>query len=128
MSEDNELIGMFFIGVLLGTFFFFLILVASNTFNPVERLNIDKDRMVSDYVKLNYPEFENCSIKYKTYNNMDCEYSVNGAEVYCNEGLQPRDSLSIIGNNPDSLVCFEDGLTIKDIFKLRLREEGLIDD
>ena len=128
MNDENELVTMIILGILIGAFLLFLILGLTETFNPVERLNIDKDKLVSDYVKLNYPEFENCSIKYKTSSEIACDYEIYGAEVYCNERLQPRDSLSIMGSNPDNIVCFTDGLNIKKILKLRLREEGLVNE
>ena len=115
----------FFFGLVVGMFFLFLILGIFGVFHTeVHKLNVDEDKLVSDYVKEYYPEFENCTIEYKDCiddNGWTCH---NGVNIYCNE-LDSRDSMKTLKGNPSEIIKFEDGLNIQEIFEMKLKEFDL---
>ena len=122
--EDNWLI--FWITLLLGWFVLMVILLIAGTLDSgIEKFDIDKDKIASDYVKSYYPEFEDCVVEYDPCIKQGfLEICPSGVEVYCNE-LTTRDSMKSLKGEPTKTIIFEKGLTIDKIFEMRLIEEGL---
>ena len=115
----------FFFGLFLGIFILFFILGICGVFNTaVHKLNVDEDKLVSDYVKEYYPEFENCTIEYDGCVDDNEWVCINGANVYCNE-LDSRDSMKSLKGSPNEIIKFEDGLDLKEIFEMKLKEFDL---
>ena len=117
----------FFFGVFLGMFILFLILGICGVFGfDYDRLNIDRDKLASDHVKEYYPEFENCTIEYNDCLDDGVTWVCNiGANIYCNE-LDSRDSMKSLKGSPNEIIKFEDGLDLKEIFEMKLKEFDLI--
>jgi len=92
--------------------------------SSLDKLNIDKDKLVSDYVKEYYPEFINCTIEYNDNFRDGIVFVGEGVDIYCSE-LDSRDSMSSLKGDPDEVLVFQDNLTLKKIFEQRLLEAGL---
>ncbi len=118
-------IGNFWGGLVVGIILLFLTLAVCGVFNyEYDRLDIDKDKLVSDYVKEYYPEFENCTIEYTNCIDDNGWTCYTGVNIYCNE-LDSRDSMKTLRGNPSEIIKFEDNLDLQDIFEMKLKEFNL---
>ncbi len=115
----------FFSGFSIAIFLMIIILGFAGVLdNKYDRLELDKDAIVSDYVKEYYPEFANCTIEHSYNVNGDAWNSFEGANIYCGE-VDSRDSMKSLKGKPDEVLIFEKGLTVTDIIEMKLIKEGL---
>ena len=90
--------GGVFLGVVAMTVISLLFAYTMGAFDdPVDRIGIDVDALISRYVVSYYPEYENCTIIYDKdidSETRDFSYYVPGANVYCNE-VNDRDGMRV---------------------------------
>lgn len=127
--KDKEVSSGFFSTFILGMFLTIIIclgvaLLTGLFDSSIDRLKINKNNLVSDYVKEYYPEFKNCTIEYNLDDDANYANSIEQANIYC-EKLTSRDSLEYLKDEPDYILVFKDDLDINKLFKLRLDKEGL---
>lgn len=88
--------------------------------SPMNKLDLDKNELAASHVLEYYPEYENCSFRYKTAPQIDCKNNIPGVEVLC-EQVEDRDGMNVLGNNPTLTLCFDD-ITLEEIFEDRILE------
>ncbi len=114
--ENDEFIIVMIIGITIGAYALTLILAFSGAFDsPVTELELDKDLLAEYHILNYYPEYENCSFKYKGHNQIDCDEGVDGVDVFCS-GVEHRDGMSVLDSNADLTLCFDD-IELEDILK-----------
>jgi len=122
---NNGLIG----GTILGICLLALILALSGVFqNPVEKLDIDKNKLVEYHIEKYYPEFENCTIRYVEDLKYQTVGQEMGAKIYCGISVEDRDSMIVKTKErePTEVLEFKDNIKLKKLLKNKLSEENLI--
>lgn len=116
-------------GIILGAALLALILGLFGVFqNPVEKIDIDKNKLVEYHIEKYYPEFENCTIRYvKDLNDVTVNNEM-GVKVYCGISVEDRDSMIVKTEErePTEVLEFKDDIKLKKILKNKLSEDNLI--
>lgn len=110
--------GIFFGILILGLIWF----INSSCNTPKNQLS-DQD-IVSKYIKEFYPEYRNCSVDYVYDITPEKDYTTHGANVYCNQSIPNRDSLSII-QPPTFVIKFKNDLSVDKIRSYYELKEGV---
>ncbi len=118
-------------GVCTSAVIFLAILLLINSNSPeniFEGIDIDKDKLVKEYIVEWYPEYEGCDIiYYKDIYVGDESASIwghDGARVYCN-GIDDRDGLRVGDKDDDYEVVYFEDITIQEILIQKLESEGI---
>ncbi len=109
----------FFIAGLLFIVFFFLVVYP----HPVTDKPEIQNAIVRDYILQYYPEYANCTIKYRS--SFSCSSHTftgcEGARVACYSNSD-RDNSEIEDDNPKVIyITFKDDLTLDKLFEMKLK-------
>ena len=122
-KKNNWLI--FWFTLILGCMALTMILALSGALDSgIDKMDFDKDKIASDYVKSYYKEFKDCVIEYDSCIGTSTSFCEEGANIYCGE-VDSRDAMRSLKGEPTNVLIFEKGLTLDDIIEARLRNAGL---
>lgn len=73
-KEEIGFVEGFLIGLFIACFIFLIIITTIFPQFPISELDLDKDKIASYHVLQYYPEYENCTIKYISPFENNCEF------------------------------------------------------